>query len=238
MFDGIGIYKIISPLGRIYIGSSKNLKVRMRDYRSLHCKSQYKLYNSLLKYGVDNHEFEVICNCELDKMLELEAKYGLEYNVLSKENLNLMLPKISDKYKNYSEEALLRKSILSTGRIMSKESKLKISEKNKGNKHSLGHKHSEETKQKISESQKGNKYNLGKKYSKDRIEKARLNRKPLSKDSRDKITNSSKKLVINLETGIYYESLNDACFSLSMKKGTLSAMLLGKNKNKTSFMYI
>lgn len=236
MFLGSGVYKITSPSGRIYIGSSKDLKLRLRDYMSLHCSKQRKIYNSLKKYGANNHNFEVLCYCEEKDLLKLESQYGMEYDCLNKKNLNISLPKSDSKYKTYSDEELMLRSLRSTGKKHTEKTKQKISEKNKGNKHSLGHKHTQETKKKISNYHKGNKYNLGKKYSLERIEKAKLSRLPLSKESKLKM-GARRKIVLNIETGIYYDSLKDASLSIGMKKATLSSMLLGKNKNKTSFIY-
>ena len=59
----IGIYKITSPNGRIYVGQSKNIEKRIKCYKSLNCKGQKLLYRSLLKYGVDKHKFEIIIEC-------------------------------------------------------------------------------------------------------------------------------------------------------------------------------
>ena len=56
----IGIYKITSPLGYIYIGQSINIDYRFNVYKKLKCKSQLRIYNSFVKYGVDNHIFEII----------------------------------------------------------------------------------------------------------------------------------------------------------------------------------
>lgn len=56
----VGIYKITSPSGRIYIGQSWGIKERFRRYRSMKCERQIKLYASFVKYGVSNHSFEVI----------------------------------------------------------------------------------------------------------------------------------------------------------------------------------
>ena len=61
----IGIYKITSPTNRIYIGSSNDIYNRWCSYKNLKCKSQTKLYNSLLKYGAENHIFEIIENCSI-----------------------------------------------------------------------------------------------------------------------------------------------------------------------------
>lgn len=47
----IGIYKITSPSGKIYIGQSVNIERRFLDYKKSLKKSQIKLYNSIKKYG-------------------------------------------------------------------------------------------------------------------------------------------------------------------------------------------
>ena len=48
----IGIYKIVSPSEKIYIGQSINIEKRWeKNYKTLKCKTQTKLYNSLKKYG-------------------------------------------------------------------------------------------------------------------------------------------------------------------------------------------
>ncbi len=56
----IGIYKITSPSGKVYIGQTWNFNTRLRKYKSLHCSKQPKIYNSLRKYGVFSHTFEII----------------------------------------------------------------------------------------------------------------------------------------------------------------------------------
>ena len=57
----VGIYKITSPSGRVYIGQSVNIEKRFLSYsKLLRCKTQIKLFRSFLKYGVINHIFETI----------------------------------------------------------------------------------------------------------------------------------------------------------------------------------
>ena len=51
----VGIYKITSPTGKIYVGQSCNMKKRFVKYKRLDCKSQSRLYNSLLKYWIKNN---------------------------------------------------------------------------------------------------------------------------------------------------------------------------------------
>jgi len=92
----IGIYKITSPSGKIYIGSSVDIKRRIIFYRKLHCKGQVKLYKSILKYGWDNHKLEVLEICSLEELRSKEYEYGMFYNVLSDCGLNLSLPKVGD----------------------------------------------------------------------------------------------------------------------------------------------
>ena len=61
-----GIYKIVNPKGNTYIGQSNDIKKRFKTYKNLNCKGQTKLYNSFLKYGVENHQFSVIENGDID----------------------------------------------------------------------------------------------------------------------------------------------------------------------------
>ena len=46
-----------------------------------------------------------------------------------------------------------------------------------------------------------------------------------------------RKLIYNLENGIFYNGLQEAADSIGVKKGTLNAMLVGQNKNRTYLRY-
>lgn len=87
----IGIYKITNPTGKIYIGQSINLEKREDDYMKLRCDKQPKLYNSLKKYGWEQHIFEIIEKCSLEQLNKREIYWGLYYNVLEENGLNLRL---------------------------------------------------------------------------------------------------------------------------------------------------
>ena len=56
----ITIYKITSPTGKIYVGQTKDYRKRLNHYRILNCRTQYRLHNSLKKYGFNNHLFEIL----------------------------------------------------------------------------------------------------------------------------------------------------------------------------------
>lgn len=100
----IGIYKITSPNNRIYIGQSKNINRRFKEYKSLNnCKGQIKLYRSFLKYGILNHTFEICELCNL-KFLNKKERYWQEhYNVID-EGLNCFLTKTDKKPRIISKE--------------------------------------------------------------------------------------------------------------------------------------
>ena len=89
----IGIYKITSPSHRIYIGQSINIEQRWEKYNYLNCKSQPSIYNSLKKYGPQNHTFEIIEECKVEELDKKETYWGEHYNVLSNKHLNNRLGK-------------------------------------------------------------------------------------------------------------------------------------------------
>lgn len=110
------VYMITSPTSRIYVGSTQDVDERWGKYFKLNCKDQPKLYNSLCKHGVENHIFEVVwAGCIYD-MFKYENIIGFGFDVLNKDNLNLRLPKINDKFKVISEETRLKMSKWQIGR--------------------------------------------------------------------------------------------------------------------------
>ena len=85
-----GIYKITNPKGKVYIGQAKDLEKREQDYKYQKGKGQPLLYNSIKKYGWDEHTFKVIELCEWDQLNIRERYWQEHYNVLE-EGLNCML---------------------------------------------------------------------------------------------------------------------------------------------------
>lgn len=85
----IGIYKITNPKNEIYIGKSKNIEFRFRSYKKLqHCKQQIKLYNSLKKYGPENHVFKILEECNIEQLDKREIYWIKIFNSI-KIGLNL-----------------------------------------------------------------------------------------------------------------------------------------------------
>ena len=79
----IGIYKITSPSGKIYIGQSVNIANRLSKYKNANCKTQRVLYNSIIKYGWKAHKFEVLCECDIIELNDKERYYQDLFNVVS-----------------------------------------------------------------------------------------------------------------------------------------------------------
>lgn len=134
----IGIYKIISPSGKIYIGQSKNiLSNRLNHYINGNCSTQTKLYNSLKKYGFENHIFEIVEECSLEQLNEREIYWGTHFDVLNpKTGLNL---KLGEKRGIYSEESKKKMSKSSLGKCKSQSHKINISKARLGMKFSQEH---------------------------------------------------------------------------------------------------
>lgn len=133
----IGIYKIISPSNRVYIGQSINIEKRWKHHDT-NCKNLIKLGRSFRKYGKENHKFEILQECKLEELDKLETYYKqLELN----------------KVKGDWQQVLFCELYDTGGGPKSEETKKKISESNKGKLKPLG------TGDKISKSKKGVKLN-------------------------------------------------------------------------------
>lgn len=228
-----GIYKITNPKGRVYIGQSIDINRRFMEYKILNCKNQCRLYNSLTKHGWDNHIFEVIEECSVEKLNERERYWQDYYNVIGENGLNLVLTKFN-----------------SNSGYFSNETRIKMSKSKIGNKSRLGNKHSDDTKNKIS---LGNK---GKKRSKHVIENIRQKQKGkvLSKEHKEKISNSMRgkkfkissaltakkskyaterfsKKVLDLNTGIIYSSAKEYSIENNLNYNKVRNILAGHIKN-------
>lgn len=227
----IGIYKITNPNGKIYIGQSKDLDRRFRQYNNKNCKGQIHLYNSLKKYGVENHKFEIIDICDEEFHLNFkEYHYQKLYKVVET-GLNCTY---IDPYKGVN--------------ICTDEIKAKMSRSHKGKKLSLDHCkaiglsktgiiQSDETRLKRSNSLKG------RKYSEISIQKMRdyaLTR-TYSEITRKKMSESQhcSKKVIDISTNIIYNSIKECSRELDLNYKSLYRKVIGfyKENDTTIRLY-
>ena len=232
-----GIYKITSPSGKVYIGQSVDIKRRFTSYKTLNkSKRQAKLYNSFVKYGVENHVFETIEECLVDFLNERERYWQEQYNVLeSSKGLNLCLTSTKDKKHLHSEETRIKISESNKGekcfwygKTFSKETKSKMRESRKG------YKHSQESLDKMSLSQKG----------RTREDMIGDNNPSKSIEVREKLkgsNNHNSKKVMNIITNEIFNCAREAwenyhkeqyCYNYFME------MLRNKKSNKTNFKYL
>lgn len=185
----VGIYKITSPTGKIYIGQSVDCKGREATYSRGHCKSQPRLFNSIAKHGWNSHTFEIVEVCDKSRLCELEKYYVDLYSTFNSEHgLNVRdgggnRAAISEDQKRktaqtlkgvkHTPERIEKNRLAQTGKKLSPEHILKISLNN--TKPQLGKHLSEETKIKLSAAHKGHASGMkGKTHSEQTREKLRL----------------------------------------------------------------
>ena len=178
----IGIYKITSPSGKIYIGQSINIEKRwFKNYKNLNCRGQVKLYNSLKKYNPENHIFKVLEECSEDQLLERETYWKEYFKVLETPSLCC---RIDGRGGKLSEETKNKISISGLG-----------IQRPKPEGFGFGRKHSEETKNKISNSKKGKIHSEGTKDKMRISQKGKIKSKGhiLSEEHKLKLSISIKK---------------------------------------------
>lgn len=131
------VYKLTNLITKeIYIGQTQNCKARIFKYKSLNCKSQKLLYNSIKKYGWENFEFKVLTKTNLNFIDNVETFYIDFYNSFYKNNylgLNMTLTgRASFRGHKHTLERNKKLSLklkgLNLGKKLSEETKLKISQ--------------------------------------------------------------------------------------------------------------
>lgn len=217
----IGIYKITSPSGKVYIGQSIDIKRRFTTYKlNKNNVKQPRLYGSFKNHGVKNHLFEIIEECKIQELNNRERYYQDLYDATGKNSLNCVLTKTNFLDYIISEETKLKLIKNSTGRKHTEETKLKLSIAHKGKK--LNSEHKEKLRQKLI-GRKGH----CKKASQETKEKYRIN--------------SSKhlsKIVLDFQTGVFYDSAKEVSDLYGYKQSTFRCKMNGININNTNFKYV
>jgi group I intron endonuclease len=249
----ICIYKITSPANKIYIGQSRNFEKRMHFYKSVTCKSQTLLYNSLKKYGFENHKIEIIHECSIEELDNLEIYYIDLYNSFNSDNgLNLKEgggsnAKLSDFTKRKLREINLGRKHTDKTKLkmksswikrklvpISKETKLKLSNAMMGNKNTLGYKTKDETKKKLSL------INIGK-FTKKHTEEVKLKLskihkgKTISADTKLKMKQAKNRKIINTLNGVIYDNCVLAAKDAGYSVAAFRKLIRGERNNNTTF---
>ena len=242
----IGIYKITSPSGRVYIGQSRDIEKRFKQYYRNGCKRQIRLTRSFDKYGIESHTFEIIEECEFNEMNIRERYYQDLYDVIDiHKGMNCFLVRTEEKPYVMTEESRLKRSAVHKGKVVSQETKDKMSKAHKGKVHSpealakqrrvgeahfcYGKKMSDEQKLKISISNKGR--------IKSPEECAAITERLKGNKFNLNRVLSNNRFILNLETGIFYSSAKEVSELLEVPHSTVRYWLNTEGKNKTSFIY-
>lgn len=241
----VGIYKIVSPSGKVYIGQSWDIERRFSTYKKVLCSDQPRLYNSFLKYGVENHKFEVIHElpedveqCILDTY---EILYISQHKTCNYEMLNLQEGGSNGKHDDASKQKIREKL---SGRIVSEETRNKLKGSNNpmfgksGSKNPFyGKTHSERTKQLIKE-----KRSL-QIITKDSIRNGAEKRRGL-KQSIETINKRSGRLKIPILqfdlNGVFIKehiSIKDAALSMNICNTAISQNLANRSNNSGGYVW-
>ena len=152
-----GVYEIRNAInGMTFIGSSVDLKKREKGHFAALRRGKHHnkhLQRAWKKYGEGAFEFRVVLECEIDSLLDREQECidAFEWDSL----YNLQPTAGSSLGTKYSKAAKEKMSACRKGRVVSAESRSRMSEAQMGNKKFLGHRHSEETRSKIAAANQG-----------------------------------------------------------------------------------
>ena len=222
-----GIYKFTNPEGKIYIGASKNIFVRIGHYKSNKRKLHTNINKSLDKYGYENHIFEIVEECLVEDLNERERYWQEFYNVLE-EGLNMLLTKTKDKKEVKSEETRSKISIGNKGKIMSEEARIKIS---------IAHMGKTISKEAIEKRKLKMVYRKGWNHTQESKDKMSLKTKGVPRPKWSGSNSFSAKKIINIKTKEIFGCLKDASASIGMSSDSLTNRLKGRTKNETYFRY-
>jgi group I intron endonuclease len=140
----VGIYKITSPSGKVYIGQSWNVKHRWADYGKSTTRSQTYLNHSFIKYGKKAHAFDVIHELPNDCSQSILDLYEQLYMDLYRDCGAVLMNireagsrgKLSEETKRKVSQGLIGNVPWNKGkkgyRVHSEDHKLKLSEAKKG----------------------------------------------------------------------------------------------------------
>jgi group I intron endonuclease len=230
-----GIYKITSPSNLVYIGQSVNINRRFLKYKSNINNStcQTKLNRSFLKYGIENHKFEIIEKCAISELNNKERYYQDFYNSINN-GLNLTLTHCETKSGHLSEETKLKisKTRKEKNLKFTEESIKKsiISKKNKYN-------NDPSYKERLSKAQLGKKLTLETKL---KISEALKNR-IRHKESYEKAAQKTRKVILqinnNNEIVNIHNSIKEASEAIKCSKSSIINCLKGRCKTSSGYKW-
>jgi hypothetical protein len=263
----IGVYSITSPSGKVYVGSSKDIKKRWKAYYSLSCKNQVKLYRSLVKHGIDNHLFKIEIECSIEELFEWEHHYSNYYSsitkglncripnfgttkgIVSQDSIKRMIdnhPKNNESWMVKTRERLLRQMADPTIKVKMIEGRkrwmesVNFSEIIKERYRNMPIEKRKEARDKCKATMIAK--NNGSYHSqqfKDNLSK-RVKGVPHTEEHKKKLKQnweSRRPLITDITTGIEYKNIDELCDAFNISKWSLWPKLTGRRPNNTNFRY-
>lgn len=244
------VYKHTAPNGKVYVGQTCQTPERRFGKDGYRYKGSTLFYNAIQKYGFDNFQHEIIFN-NLTKEEADEKEIQLIHECRSNERefgYNLQDGGSSG---SPTEETRKKMSMKQKGKIISEDTKLKISMARIGQKDSEetrtkksnGHKgmhHSEETKLKISKSR-------AKSVTSEQVERVKnmgLSNKGRkhTEEAKRKMSESQKgikgKKILCVETGITYNSVSEAARITNINRQNIGAVCNGRLKTAGGYHWV
>jgi len=246
------VYTITNPNGKTYVGQSVDILRREKNYKNLQVKQQPRIYNSISKYGWENHIFEIIEECDINQLHEREIYWKLYYLDLHNQNWGMVL--FCELYDSgggpRSESVKIKMSQIHKGKITPPDVRKKIGDANRGTifppevREKMGRKkgstYSDEDKMKISIGLKGKPKPEG---FGEKISKANSGREKTEKEiSYLQKTHPSKKPVLQIDPITYkvineFSSMKEAGRILGINPNGITEVICGRQKTSFGFIW-
>lgn len=204
------VYKHTSPSGKVYIGITRMTPQKRWAAGYKHCPH---FRAAIQKYGWENIKHEILA-----EGLTKEQAEQMEIELIEKHNA-------TDRRYGYNAD----NGGSAPGRV-SEETRRKISEAQRGEKHHYYGKHlSAEHRQKLGDAHRGKRYRARSAEHCKKLSEANTGKHP-DAAARAKMSAAKKKAVVCVETGIRYASVTEAAAAVGVKASNISAACLGKVK--------
>lgn len=247
----VGIYKITSPSGKVYIGQSWDIDRRLREYKCLRGINGI-LKSSVIKYGFDSHEIKVLHELPSDVEQDVLDKYEQLYmDVFRDAGFCLMNLRGAGSRGKHCQETRIKMSDSAIGKKMSQQARMKLSVAKKGkpilNKENYG-KYWRGRKKDSADIQNRAKINTGKTRTEESKSRMRESRNEWLKNNQDKLkdyiknaTLSNCKPVIQLtKAGEFikeWPSIKNAANELNIHCTGIGVAARGKIKTSGGFKW-
>lgn len=238
------IYKIVNLKGSIYIGQTINLQKRIEAYIRADKKleKQRKIYNSIKKYGWENHTFEIIECCE-EYELNIKERYYQELFDSVENGMNCRYTQTDDRSGSMSQETKDKLSKIMKGKYVGENNPMYGKDWRQGKTLEELQQHSTNMSNSLKGLLVGERngmygktgelhHNFGGTITQAQKDAISVKNKEWYKNN----DHPKAKLVLHLETGIFYRSITEAAFYYGYNTSTLKSYLEKGLENNTGMI--